>query len=165
MPQVEEVWLFHQSGTHSPLCLMASCMASGARSSPPGQVTAPHSTRTWANRAGSRNAANTPARGPVTRRERQPHPPYRRETYINDPPLFIAEGSQACGVYACLALKSGRRAFLRRVPAAPTPERCCAPPSAPVAPAGGREAAVGCASAHRRDASGTALRLTHPTRF
>ena len=42
-------------------------MESGARSSSPGQVTAPYSTRACANSAGSSSAANTPAFGDRTK--------------------------------------------------------------------------------------------------
>lgn len=47
--------------THVPPFLISAYMASGARSSSPGQVTAPCSTNTWAKSAGSAREANTPA--------------------------------------------------------------------------------------------------------
>jgi|HubBroStandDraft_6_1064221.scaffolds.fasta_scaffold153188_2 hypothetical protein len=64
---------FH-STIHVPRALMARCMASGARSRPPGQVTAPDSIRACANRVASRSAAKMPADPEWTKSESSTFP-------------------------------------------------------------------------------------------
>lgn len=53
-------WHADYSGVQLPVVLRASYIASGARSRPPGQVTAPCSMPTCSNLAGSRSGSKTP---------------------------------------------------------------------------------------------------------
>jgi hypothetical protein len=57
-----------------PVLLIAACIASGARSSSPGQTTAPISTWTCSNKVRSRSRANTPACGDAMSAERSTMP-------------------------------------------------------------------------------------------